>query len=230
MGVIARNLEEHNLVTISLSLVREHTEKIKPLRALFVPFPFGMPVGHPGDRDEHNRVLRKAFEMLHQPSGPVLWDFPDDTMEAGTPLQATEVESTTAYLDLVTEVSLMRRYWQEWFDATGKTSVGLTQIQPARFRGIVRFLEAVVARDSRADMRERPVDVSLGAWIRRCSDDLKALYVEGRISACPDESPEQRQHWLWGETALGVFLRRLRDTLEASDDPSMKAEGFGIAR
>jgi hypothetical protein len=33
-----------------------------------------------------------------------------------------------------------------------------------------------------------------------------------------------------GATAFGIFLRTLRDYLEASDDPKVKAAGFGIAR
>jgi hypothetical protein len=43
--VLARVLEAHGIATTSISLVREHTEKIKPPRALLVPFPFGHAFG-----------------------------------------------------------------------------------------------------------------------------------------------------------------------------------------
>jgi len=39
--VLARALETAGIATTSISMVREHTEKVKPPRALFVPFPFG---------------------------------------------------------------------------------------------------------------------------------------------------------------------------------------------
>jgi len=45
--VLARVLEANGLATTSISMVREHTEKLKPPRALFVPFPFGHAFGKP---------------------------------------------------------------------------------------------------------------------------------------------------------------------------------------
>jgi len=39
--VLARALETAGIATTSISMVREHMEKVKPPRALFVPFPFG---------------------------------------------------------------------------------------------------------------------------------------------------------------------------------------------
>ena len=48
--MLARALELTGVSTTSISLVREHTEKVKPPRALFVPFPFGHALGRPDDR------------------------------------------------------------------------------------------------------------------------------------------------------------------------------------
>jgi hypothetical protein len=36
--------------------------------------------------------------------------------------------------------------------------------------------------------------------------------------------------WFWSETAVGQLLRRVRDRLDASDDPRFKAAAFGVAR
>jgi hypothetical protein len=221
------------LTTVALSLVREHSEKVKPPRALFVPFPLGLPVGHPGNTAEQQAVLDLAFSMLDAPSGPVLLDYPDDTAadEAGSPPQASELDPDEAArnADFATEVTLMRRYWEQHLAATGRTGVGLSQIPPARFRGVVRFLEAFVA-DSHADMDERPADMPVPLFIRSCLDDLRVMYVEARLQTHPGESSVDRQRWLLGSTALGVMIRRLRDALEASDDPKLKAIAFGIAR
>ena len=61
-GVLARVFEEHGLVTTSISLVREHTERVKPPRALFVPFPFRHPLGEANDPELQTRVMRAAFD------------------------------------------------------------------------------------------------------------------------------------------------------------------------
>jgi len=34
----------------------------------------------------------------------------------------------------------------------------------------------------------------------------------------------------WSETATGQLLRRVRDRLDASDDPRCKAAAFGVVR
>ena len=75
-------------------MVREHTEKVKPPRALFVPFPYGHALGRPNDPALQHRVLRAALDLLAAPAGPVLVDFPDDAEpgdQPGAPVQAAAV-------------------------------------------------------------------------------------------------------------------------------------------
>jgi len=79
-------------------------------------------------------------------------------------------------------------------------------------------------------MVERPADVPLPGFIRWCADDLKTLYFEGYMAMKTAASGEEIARWLWAETALGQLLRRVRDRLDASDDPRSKAAAFGIAR
>jgi len=221
------------LSTVALSLIREHTVKVKPPRAVYVPFPLGLVMGHPGNAKEQQAVLDLAFSTLEAPSGPVLLDYADENAaeEFGSPLQTSDVQLSdqARKADLATEVTLMRRYWEQRLTATGRTGVGLTGIPPTRFRGIVRFLEALVD-DVNADMDERPADVDRLVFIRACIEDLRVLYAEARLQMHPNESSVERQEWLLGETALGYMLRRIREVMEASNDPKIKAGAFGIAR
>lgn len=218
---------------MALSLIREHTEKVKPPRAVYVPFPLGLPVGHPGNAVEHRAVLELAFSTLEAPSGPVLLEYRDEAAanEDGSPMQASEVDPDAAArsADLALEVTLMRRYWEQRLAATGRTGVGLSKIPPQRFRGVVRFLEAYLA-DPSADMEERPADTPVPLFIRHCIEDLRVMYAEARLQTHPDESSPGRQRWLLGSTALGVMIRKLRDVMDASDDPKVKAVAFGLAR
>ncbi len=232
--MLARALEAHGIATTSISLVREHTEKIKPPRALFVPFPFGHAFGRPNDVVLQERVLRAALDLLGAPSGPVLRDFPDDA-EPGdqppAPRQAsTIVPSPGAATDAAAEAGVARARHEQWLAKSGgRTAFGLSRVPAARFDDVARFLQRFAAGDD-ADMPERPADIPLPAFIRWCADDLKTLYFEGYLATTPDAGGDEVARWFWGETAAGQVLRRVRDRLDASDDPKWKAAAFGVAR
>ena len=232
MSVLARVFEEAGISTITISLVREHTVKVNPPRAVFVPFPLGLPLGHPGNAAEQLAVLQLAFSTLDAPSGPVLVEYTQSGGdEGGSPVQASEIalRDGVAELDLANEVTLMRRYWEQRQERTGRTGVGLSRVPPQRFRGVVRFLEAY-ADDPSADTPERPPELEKLVFIRSAIDDLRNMYAEARMQTHPQESSEDRQRWLFGETALGAFLRKLGAAMSASEDPKVKAVAFGIAR
>ena len=232
--MLARVLEAAGVSTTSISLVREHTEKVKPPRALWVPFPFGYALGRPDDPALQHRVLRAALDLLAEPAGPVLRDFPDDAEpgdQPGAPPQASGIKlADAAPSDVAMEATQMRRYHEVWVEKNeGRTLLGLSGIPATRFRGVVRFLEEF-AGGGEADMAERPAEVPLPNFIRSCADDLKTLYFEGHLAMKPGAGGEEIARWFWGETGAGRLLRRVRDRLDASDDPRWKAAAFGIAR
>jgi len=230
--VIARVLEASGLPTTSISLVREHTEKLKVPRALFVPFPFGHPFGRPNDQALQHRVLRAALDLFAEPGCPVLRDFPDEeAAEEGPPaaIQASQVEAAPPAEDAADETTRMRHLYERWVAREGRTAVGLTRIPPQRFRGVIRFLEAFAAGEE-ADMRERPAEIPLPLFIRYCADDLKAMYFEARLVEQPRTTGAAFARWFWGETATGQLIRRVKERLDTADDPLMKAAAYGIAR
>jgi hypothetical protein len=215
--------------TVAISLVREHTVKIKPPRAVWVPFPFGISVGHRFDVAEQRAVLDLAFSTLDASHGPVLLDFVAAVRrERAAPLQASDVEVDPLALtiDLVTEVEAMRDRREQ---QANHSHVGLSRIPPEQFGGLVRWLVRYAGGDD-TDFPGRPPEIALLPFIRYAVEDLRVLYLEERMRMLPDESSDDRQRWLLGSTALGVFLRTLRDRFEASDDPKVKAAAPGIAR
>jgi len=228
--VVARRLEEAGLVTVGISLIREHSEKLKPPRALWVPFPFGLPLGHPDDIVEQRAVLDAVLALLDEASVPVLRDYAGELAEGetGTSIQAAAVEPSVVVLDLADEVTMMRRYWEQWSERSGRTAVGVSGVAPVRFRGVVRFLEAFVKGEER-HVPERG-DTALPLFIRYCVDDLRVLYLEARLVMKPGEAQADTQRWFWAETALGSFLRTLRDVMNDSDDELMRGCAYGIAR
>jgi hypothetical protein len=232
--VLAGALESEGIATTSISMVREHTEKVKPPRALFVPFPFGHALGRPNDPDLQHRVLRAALDLLAEPAGPVLRDFPD-TAEPGdqpaAPVQASGVApAVTVPDDPALETAQMRQYHEQWLARSGgRTAFGLCGVPATRFRGVVRFLQAF-AQGEDTDMEERPVAVPLPGFIRYCADDWKTLYFEARLTMKPVATGDDVARWFWSETAAGQVLRRVGKRLEASEDPRWKAAAFGVAR
>ena len=119
---------------------------------------------------------------------------------------------------------------EQWLDGSGgRTAFGLSGIPAARLGGVVSFLQRFAAGED-ADMSERSRDVPLPNFIRYCADDLKALYFEGYMAMKPSAGGDEIAQWFWAETAVGQLLRRVRDRLDASDDPRSKAAAFGVAR
>jgi D-proline reductase (dithiol) PrdB len=232
-GVVARNLEAAGLTTVVFSLVREHTEKLKPPRALFVPFPFGMPMGRPERPAEQLAVLRAGFDLLLAERGPVLSDYPDPENLAslpGAPVQASDVVDSSPQADLALEVSATRRYWDQWLAGKGHTRVGLTGIDPKRFRGVVRYLEAYLEGDDPKRPSAAENTISTAAFVRHCVEDLRSMYLEARMYTHPAEPSEDRHNWFWSQTAYGTFLRKLRDHMDSSPDPETKEAATSIAR
>jgi hypothetical protein len=68
-------IEREGIATVSISLLREVTEAIKPPRALFVPFPMGCPLGAPHDAALQHRVISAALSLLERSDVPVLEEF-----------------------------------------------------------------------------------------------------------------------------------------------------------
>ena len=130
--MLARALETEGIATTSISMVREHTEKLKPPRALFVPFPFGHALGRPNDPDLQHRVLRAALDLLAEPAGPILRDFPDDAEPGDQPPAPAQASGIAAAADVpedpALETSQMRQYHEQWMArGGGRTAFGLTR-------------------------------------------------------------------------------------------------------
>jgi hypothetical protein len=229
--VIARVLEEAGLTTTSISLLREHTERVKPPRALFVPYAFGRPLGRPDDRALQLRVLRAALALTEAPRGPVLVDFADDTFADDVNLPQAATVSACAECGLAaTEVEALRPHYERWVAAHGgRTAVGLAGVAPARLPALVACLQAY-ADGAEMDLPERPPAVELPQYLRWCADDLKAYYFEARLSQVPDAPFPELHRWFWGQTAGGALCVAVRDRLKAAGDPQLDAVAFGIAR
>ncbi len=233
MSVLARVFEAAGLTTVAIALVREHAERVRPPRALWVPFYFGYALGKPDDPDFQHQVIAAALATLESDAGPVLSDYPEDAGPVGMP-QASEVAAArnggdATSLDAAGEITALRGYYERWQEQRGRTAVGVTGIPQRRFRGIIRFLETYAESDT-ADMDERPSDVTVPQFVRYCADDLKAFCYEARMAQRPDDNEAEIHQWFWGETAVGALIDSITQRLNATEDPRLQATAYGLSR
>lgn len=68
MCLVAAELERHGISTIAIVLLREIAERVRPPRALCVPFRHGYPLDTPGDAARQIAVIDAALRLLEERS------------------------------------------------------------------------------------------------------------------------------------------------------------------
>ena len=64
MGLIQRVIESIGIPTIGISIVRRFSENVRPPRTVFLPWPFGHPLGEPFNIIQQKTVLRAALNAI----------------------------------------------------------------------------------------------------------------------------------------------------------------------
>lgn len=150
MGALGHFLEAEGIATAGISLVREHTEAIRPPRALWVPFMFGRPLGVPNDAGFQRRVLWSALRLLESASGPVLQDYQEDAPETAVdeehafacPVSFTRHETPGLKGELRHEIAQLTPWYELARLRRGRTSMGASGLAP---QAAARFLTDCIA-------------------------------------------------------------------------------------
>ena len=77
VGLVAAELERHGVSTVAIQLLRRVAEKVRPPRALCVPFRHGYPLDTPNDPQRQIAVIEAALRMLedHNLKPPAIVDY-----------------------------------------------------------------------------------------------------------------------------------------------------------
>lgn len=234
MGVLAHFLEEAGLPTTQISLIRKHTEIIKPPRALWVPFELGRPLGIPNDAAFQNRVLLACLKLLEAKEGPVLEDFPEDI-----PLTMNQDKKILPYainIDLQkaagkTEAEKLQAMFREemlqllaWHELSvqkhGRTTVGVSGIDLSSLAGFLcDFLNGEITENHRDG-------ITLPELLKLATEDVKAFYFES-MAAKLGQPPESKHlsEWFWEKTAAARILFEIQKICVNSDDQMLKLFG-----
>ena len=233
MGVLSHFIEENGVPTTGISLIRPHTETIKPPRALWVPFQLGHPLGAPDDPTFQRKVLMEVLGLLGA-SGPppVLEDFPEDEPEndqitvLACPVNFAQSVDESEEVDpqltaLRREMTAMRPWYDMAVNKRKRTTVGVSNMEPETLGD---FIYAFV----KGEEPENPLeDTPLVYTLKYAVEDLKSYYIEG-ITAQPGQSgasSQVLQDWFWEETVAGKVLLELKKVCETSPDKMMSMVG-----
>jgi hypothetical protein len=72
VSLLAAVIEQRGIPTACIILLREIAEKVRPPRALAVPFPHGYPLGAPHDAEKQRDVIVAALRLLEREGPPPL--------------------------------------------------------------------------------------------------------------------------------------------------------------
>ncbi len=225
MSGLAHYFEAAGIPTTLISLIRVHTEKMRPPRALWVPFELGRPFGPPGDAAFQTRVLEHALGLLEEASGPLLVDYPEEatasTQEAGgwvCPVQfrAPTAEAVGSGLaqSVRDEVNRLAIWYDRALRLRQRTTVGVSGLDIAE---IVSLLLAPLS-----DVGEGAALAYSADAIRLAAEDLKAYYSEAATAQPGVASSDELQRWFWRETAASALLRALQARFADTEDPALR--------
>ncbi len=77
VSLVAAELERRGISTVAIQLLRDVAKRVRPPRALFVPFKHGYPLDTPLNPARQHAVIEAALRVLEisEPRPPVLVDF-----------------------------------------------------------------------------------------------------------------------------------------------------------
>jgi len=190
--------------------VREHTEIVRPPRALWVTFELGRPLGIPDDPPFQRRVAKAALDLLARTDGPILADYPEDVPEVtdfsgwACPINLAPSQTDS----LAAEIDRLATWYDQSVARQGRTTVGVSGLD-------MPDAGALVNRALAGDLPEAQP-------LKEAIDDLRAYYLEA-ASAFPDPGTSAtRKKWFWDETQLAKAILSLQPKLAQSTDPQHK--------
>lgn len=229
MSALGHYLEEEDVATTQISLVREHTEAMKPPRALWVPFVLGRPFGVPNDAAFQRRVLLATLRLLEKPSGPVLEDFAEDApAPAGGDTEAFVCPVSFALPDtggdLAAEFQREIAELSTWYELTkkkrGRTTASLCGLSLSQ---AAKFVSDIAGNDATPSYRK---DLDILPALRLACHDIRAYYHESVAAQPGVKAAAEAEEWFWTKTAAGKTMFRLRETCNASRNEALQRFGL----
>ena len=226
MGGLGYFFEREGVASTSISLLREHTEAIRPPRALWATFELGRPFGAPNRPGLQKRILKAALALLEEEAGPVLFDFPEEATPVSGDNPEAALDGLACPVDFGAgrEEGLAAAFRREaaqlgdWYrmakERVGRTTFGLSGFSPEE---LVQFL-IEASEGELPEQKAGEQDRSL--IIRMAVDDLKAYYQEAAMAKPGAEAMSGMDllDWFWGATSAAQVLMNIQKVCRAVGD------------
>lgn len=220
-------MEREGIPTVHISLIREHSEKNRTPRTLWVTFELGRPLGVPNDAEFQRRVLTSALDLLGSTEGPVLIDYMEDAptkrersndedpwvcpISLASPVP--DKAERTVDNALTREINDLAPWYELATQKTGRSTVGSSSLE---------ILDAAtfVLSFRTGGFPESPIK---GAQVDRvlkwACDDIKAYYYEAMLAQPGAPTSADLDEWFFGQTTAGsVFFDVQRECLNKDEE------------
>ena len=217
--------------TAHISLIREHSEKNRTPRTLWVTFELGRPLGAPNDPDFQRRVVEAALRLLESTDGPVLADYPEDAprdrgageepwvcpIGLATPPDAPGGEAADARL--LKEIHGLAPWRDLAARKTERSTVGSSGLEmPDAAAFVLSFLSGEVP--------ESPIDgARADRALKWACDDIRAYYYEAMLAQPGSPTSGDLDAWFFGETTAGSVFFDLQKVLLEHEDETFRLVG-----
>lgn len=225
-------LEEQGLSTVLIGLIPQHVARMRPPRALLVPFELGRPFGAPNQPALQSAVLEAALNLLQEALSPPFiarfettlevraFEDEEDHSEGWTcpvSLPAPEQDRDTTE-QLLEEVRLLQPWYERGQRDRGYSTVGASGLD---MQEIVRWL-SLLAGDAGNPGEGTARDNEFALRLKLAVEDLKAFYLEAATAQPGPTSSRAAFDWFWNATLAAGLLHRLRDALTQDEDPLVR--------
>ena len=205
--MLAHFLERAGIATVVISLIRKHSDTIRPPRTLFVPFELGRPLGDPGDVAGQKDVLCNALDLLQETgSEPISVDYPDPAatlqdVNWRPPMDLPNPGSSVSASALLRELEVVLTSYRQHAANQSRTTFGNSGLSPEQVVAIVcELLEPGASNGTRKSSK----------LVRFAIDDLKTIYLEAACLGSTSLTSAQLGQWFWRATMAGQVIAGLR--------------------
>ena len=215
MCTLAHVFEAAGLSTVTISAIRSVAERMRPPRVLHCEFPLGRPVGKPNDPEFQHDVLRRAFSLLEQETGPVLEDHPEEIIGGEEPLSCSVPPRFDPELaPAVDEARGLRKAYDRALARRGVSEVGMA-VDPDGVPGALDVLQQIV---DGTPWKSAGIP---GGHTTAVANDIRAYYEEAalELAGAPNAGGGQAESWFFEQTEAGKLLLSARKALAAQGAP-----------
>ena len=209
--MLAHFFESSGFSTVLVGFVKEHIQAIKPPRALWLDFPMGRPLGKPNDPEYQKKIIRSAFDLFNESSGPVLRDFPDvipvkdGRMGYALPVDLVINKKDIGNIDLLVEevkaeIKNLGPEYKKALSFRERTTVGASEMMISDYIDYISlFVKGEIPKSPRKGIGPVPL-------LKLVVEDLQAYYTETITFRDKIDDFEKIGTWFWEETKAGRLI------------------------